>query len=455
VAVLFRESSELVCSGPTCDLLSVPYTAFFSPPLCEDEPFRAQNTLGFCSGFLVGPDLVATAGHCVTSQSDCNGIALHFNFVQPGADSSPLEVPADDVYYCTTLVARKQKTSTGEDWALIQLDRAVAGVTPLCIRRTGTPAIGNPELVIGHPFTLPKKVAGGAQVKSSNFYFFDVNADTYGGNSGSPVFDVATLTVDGILVRGNPDYVTGTDSQGACTRSNVCPDSGCPGWEDATHTKQIASLVPAVPCYVPPVCTVDPDCDDANPCNGAETCVAGQCVAGTPIDCSDGNACTTDSCDPATSACSSAPLDCTGGNTCLSAACDPVTGCSGEAFPDGTVCPTGTCYSATCFSSCAFLSGFVGTGPARTSIHNLGVKSNATVDGTLSCPGSGTDVDLYLDAKTGPTTWTNIASSIGNTCSEHIRFNVGTSAYNGLELRWRVYRYTGPNTNYSLRACEY
>jgi hypothetical protein len=33
-------------------------------------------------------------------------------------------------------------------------------------------------------------------------------------------------------------------------------------------------------------------------CNGAETCQAGSCTAGTPLNCNDGNACTTDSCDP-------------------------------------------------------------------------------------------------------------------------------------------------------------
>ena len=33
--------------------------------LCAGEPFRDQPIGAFCSGFLVAPDLVATAGHCV------------------------------------------------------------------------------------------------------------------------------------------------------------------------------------------------------------------------------------------------------------------------------------------------------------------------------------------------------------------------------------------------------
>jgi V8-like Glu-specific endopeptidase len=249
VAVLFRKSTELSCSGSACSLLSLPYASFFSPPLCRDEPFRDQNTLGFCTGFLVGPDLVATAGHCVTKQSDCNGIALYFNFIQPAADQSPLSVPARDVYSCGTLVARKQTSKN--DWAVIRLDRSVAGVKPLCIRRQGTAPVGTAVEVIGHPFTLPKKVAGGAQVKGVASAFFTANLDTYGGNSGSPVLD-ATMTVQGILVRGNPDYALSEDAQGACIRSNVCPDTGCNGtFEEVTHAANIAASVPAVACYVP------------------------------------------------------------------------------------------------------------------------------------------------------------------------------------------------------------
>ena len=35
--------------------------------LCSSEPFRDQPIGAFCSGFLVGPDLVATAGHCANT----------------------------------------------------------------------------------------------------------------------------------------------------------------------------------------------------------------------------------------------------------------------------------------------------------------------------------------------------------------------------------------------------
>ena len=41
-------------------------------------------------------------------------------------------------------------------------------------------------------------------------------------------------------------------------------------------------------------------CPDATVCNGAETCQAGACTAGTPLDCNDFSKCTTDTCDAVT-----------------------------------------------------------------------------------------------------------------------------------------------------------
>jgi hypothetical protein len=70
--------------------------------------------------------------------------------------------------------------------------------------------------------------------------FFVANLDTYGGNSGSAVFNAATGLVEGILVRGEQDYV----QKGDCRVSNVCPADGCRG-EDVTKIAAVADKIPA------------------------------------------------------------------------------------------------------------------------------------------------------------------------------------------------------------------
>lgn len=56
----------------------------------------------------------------------------------------------------------------------------------------------------------------------------------------SAVLDANTLQVEGVLVRGNPDFI----EDGSCDRSNVCPDEGCPEWEDVTRATEFAALLP-------------------------------------------------------------------------------------------------------------------------------------------------------------------------------------------------------------------
>ena len=81
------------------------------------------------------------------------------------------------------------------------------------------------------PSGIPLKYAPGAEIRDiSKPEFFVANLDTFGGNSGSGVYDQATKELVGILVRGDTDYVL--DS--GCRGDNVCPSSGSLG-EDVTR----------------------------------------------------------------------------------------------------------------------------------------------------------------------------------------------------------------------------
>lgn len=211
-----------------------------SQSLCKNEPFYEQVTAAFCSGSLIAPDIIMTAGHCVRNQSSCESTKFVFNFAYAEAGKTPNNVGADDVYSCKQLIHSEVNSSNDSDFALIRLDRKVVGHDPLAIRQQGKISDTENIVVIGHPSGLASKIAGGASVRDNSLEtYFIANLDTYGGNSGSAVFNEAGL-VEGILVRGERDFVY----KNGCYVSNVCTNSGCRG-EDVTRVSEVLKYVDA------------------------------------------------------------------------------------------------------------------------------------------------------------------------------------------------------------------
>lgn len=205
--------------------------------LCGSEPFRNQPIGAFCTGFLVGHDLIATAGHCINA-SNVTTVRFVFGFRMTNSTTAETIIPNSEIYSGAQIVGHHLDQSAS-DWAVVRLNRTVDNHQPLEIRRTGRISDNQNVYVIGHPCGLPVKFAPGANVRDNEpLAFFTANLDTYGGNSGSPVFN-SNHTVEGILVRGDNDFV----QNGNCNVSLVCPTSGCRG-EDCTRTTEFAALVP-------------------------------------------------------------------------------------------------------------------------------------------------------------------------------------------------------------------
>jgi len=238
-AILVRKSDL----KPEAQQFRLPKDTFgVSQGLCESEPFFEQPTPGFCSGFLVGDDLFVTAGHCITDAGMCAGVSMIFDYGydQQGKDLSTVD--ADNVYYCKSIVSRAQGSGNGKDYAVVKLDRPVVGREPLKLRREGTISKGDPVTVIGHPSGLPTKITSGAKVRTndSNLPYFVANIDSYGGNSGSAVFNTSNGEVEGILVRGETDFI----NRNGCMVSNKCAEGACRG-EDVTKADVYARFIPA------------------------------------------------------------------------------------------------------------------------------------------------------------------------------------------------------------------
>jgi len=128
------------------------------------------------------------------------------------------------------------------------------------------------------------------------YYFFQ------GTSMATPhVSGVAAL----LIAKGNttaPDEVRAALQE---TAECLPPGGTCP---NDTYGYGLVDAYAALGWTAAPACTTDADCDDGLYCNGAETCVAGVCQAGTPP-CDDGVACTIDSCDEATQSCTYTPDD--------------------------------------------------------------------------------------------------------------------------------------------------
>lgn len=237
-AALFRAASVDLASRPgTAVLRTVDFGT--ANNLCADEPFRDQPKGAHCSGALVGPDLLLTAGHCVRDEAACRATRFVFGFSLGSEDADPRRLPAENVFGCGALVARR--VAGAVDYALVRLDRAAAGRAPLLLNRRGGTAAGTGLFVIGHPSGLPAKVAGGAAVRAVREPVLIANLDTYAGNSGSPVFNAQTRVMEGILVRGDRDFVF--DDAQRCYRSNRVSDDGGRG-EDVLMLSAVSELGP-------------------------------------------------------------------------------------------------------------------------------------------------------------------------------------------------------------------
>jgi len=208
----FFRSRDLILYG---DAYSVPQQSRYTQvpgdqePLCPDEPFYNQPAGAWCTGFVVGPDLVATAAHCIdptrlgslVAGADCSAISLVFGYQVEATGGVPREIPADQVYRCKSLLAGYRDRASGEAWALVRVDRPFgANHPPLAIRRDGEMPVGTDLTVVGYPSGLPVKLAGGATLRGGTPVSFTTDLDSYAGNSGSPVFATASLLAGRPLV---------------------------------------------------------------------------------------------------------------------------------------------------------------------------------------------------------------------------------------------------------------
>jgi V8-like Glu-specific endopeptidase len=187
--------------------------------ICSNEKFANETILSSCTGFLVAPDLLLTAGHCVRDQNDCNRNVWVLDY-----DVSQSTFAKKQVVSCKKIL----ESNSAADYSLIKLQRPILDRPYLKLRRTGKLNPNSEFIVIGHPLGLPKISTDQAWLRGNLLKkTFTINSDTFSGNSGSPVIDVNSSIVEGILIRGDRDFEM--DFNNNCMKSVHCNNNECIG----------------------------------------------------------------------------------------------------------------------------------------------------------------------------------------------------------------------------------
>src|SRR5690606_30489646 len=162
--------TSVLASGTLKDVLDV----------CSSSKFAKQQSVSDCTGFLVAPNLIATAGHWV-ARDTCQDSVWVFDYkLESGKQTHIKSVKNTNVYSCKRVISHEYRRLSTVDWAVIELDRPVTGRAPLKLSHK-TPKVSETLFVIGTPSGVPLKVATG-KVRKTSIDTFTTNIDSFGGN---------------------------------------------------------------------------------------------------------------------------------------------------------------------------------------------------------------------------------------------------------------------------------
>jgi hypothetical protein len=208
--------------------------------LCRSVKYWSQPDVvtAACSAFLVAPDLVATAAHCLEQNYIPLEIAWFIaGYEMTSSTEARLTFPLSDVYRPSDLLW----SEPGVDAALIQLDRPLAGAFPAPLRLNGT--AGHADFyAFGYPIGLPKKYSSNTWKVSPNDFGYETNLSVFSGNSGGPAFNADSHVAEGIVVRA---------PEGGLLLKDGCYVTNVAGWDELAKVGVLSSTVfaPIVPGY--------------------------------------------------------------------------------------------------------------------------------------------------------------------------------------------------------------
>lgn len=214
----------------TYSAATAPTTSLLGLPLCSDEPLYGQlRVTQGRTAFLVGDDLLVTAPHFPTF-STTNYAAvfgLHHRWVGNSCVAPDFaQIPAANVYPPPSsgkahVFSTLQTPPLPGDYLMFRVNRPVAGVAPLPLRRYGKPELGDPLLIAGHYNQLPVQVTAATVTGLSEQGVHIGAVAAADGSSGSPVYNLNKKLVETIIADPTRGLAMEPDSSAGCHRLKI------------------------------------------------------------------------------------------------------------------------------------------------------------------------------------------------------------------------------------------
>ncbi len=152
--------------------------------------YITRNGFQHCTGWMIGADTLATAGHCVHTGGSSGSFYAASSFrVYPGYDLGTGALGSCTV---SQTFASSFWTSTGgpaNDWGAMKLNCTVGNSSGWFGLYSKNRFKGEPAIISGYPGDIPgKQMLGADKIRATQTNRLCYRVDTAGGQSGSPIF---------------------------------------------------------------------------------------------------------------------------------------------------------------------------------------------------------------------------------------------------------------------------
>ncbi|MCB0390806.1 MAG: trypsin-like peptidase domain-containing protein [Bdellovibrionales bacterium] len=156
--------------------------------LCTNERYWNMPMVAGCTGVLVAPNVMLTAGHCTgsASQTNCMDNKYVFNLSYANNASDPFQADEGSIYGCRQRLY--YNNNNDHDLGLVRLDRQVTDRPYFPIHLDRELPLGTKLVDVGHSEAMPLRISPVGEYRGMKQGYRMHDLDVFGGNSGSPVF---------------------------------------------------------------------------------------------------------------------------------------------------------------------------------------------------------------------------------------------------------------------------